>query len=173
MLLFSMMAITVVYIMFYGSMIASTANTDLQSSARLAMYTMARDIRWGRRIVPGYSGYTTSDSTIVLQVPSINAQEHVIDVTQEHDYIIYRLAGDGLERIVYPKTGVSFRNGGTRRVSGNVDTLVFKNTGSPLSTVGDLSAVKSVEIELKVSKPGRAGEVSEQLATTIELRNHS
>ncbi|MBN1527001.1 MAG: prepilin-type N-terminal cleavage/methylation domain-containing protein [Candidatus Omnitrophica bacterium] len=147
---------------------------DVYSNSRLAAEWMARDIRWAEQVVPTYGSYTTSDSCIVLMVPSIDASGDIM--ASCYDYIIYQLQGNDLHRIVQ-KDAQSSRQNENRVVAGQCSSLTLSSGGVTLSNIPNLSAVNTIEIflplnEQMISLTG-GGVKSAQLTptTVVRLRN--
>ena len=167
------MALTM-YISQQRNFLVGNEYIDIHQDARLAMDWLANDIRWGIAVESSYGGYSTSNSCIVLKVPSIDSSGDVVDINSDFDYIIYRLAGSNpasLKRRVYPKTGVSSRPSEDRLIAENIGSLTFSYGGTGLSSIGDLTTV--TEIESSLVTLGTVGDVnlSDRLETRVKLRN--
>ena len=85
------------YLVSRQSLEIGNASSEIHASARLAMDWMSKDIRWGKRIrasrLVGTQTYTTGDSELILEIPSIDANENIIDINTTFDYIIYHRDG--------------------------------------------------------------------------------
>lgn len=62
---------------------------QINQEARLVSDTLVHTIRSAVSIEPSYQSFTTSNDTLILKLPSINADEDAIDIENVFDYIIY------------------------------------------------------------------------------------
>lgn len=168
------MAASSLYIFYWRTIETGNAVLDIYSSSRIAMGWMAKDIRMASQIVPNHSSYTTSDSSIVLQVPAINATGSVI--ASHYDYIIYRLQSSNLYRII-EKDASSSRLNENRIVARYCSSLTFSSDGVTLSHIPNLSTVNTVAIYLPLNKMtislSGAGAAAASITPTtiVRLRN--
>lgn len=93
-----LLAAVSLYTMYWRTFVTDSAYLDVYSSSRIAVDHMVRDIRCAAQVVTNYGSYTTTDNTIVLQVPSIDNSNPPItinsitsDTNLYYDYIIYTL----------------------------------------------------------------------------------
>jgi len=159
---------------------------DVYANSRNAYGWLTKDIRCATQVVAQYPEtgspvYQTSDNAIVLKVPSIDASYNVIG--SQYDYIIYRLLGSDLYRIVIPySTGTtpSSRLPVNSAIGHYCSSLTFSSGGQTLSYIvnhGNLSTVNTVAIYLPINKTtislSGAGTVNESInpTTVIRLRN--
>ena len=170
-----------VYIGQQRNFIIGNSYLDIHQSARIAMDSMAKDLRWTKELVSSKGGYTTATSSprncIVLKVPSIDSSHNVID--GKFDYFVYRLNEGALERIVTDCDASSHRSYGIRTIAKNVDSIAFtwrdKNDLTPPPPI-PLDKVTAIDIALTLKKSVAAiasMDVSERLVTTVALRNTS
>ena len=57
---------------------ANRTYLDVYADARLAADWMAKDIKWATQVLPVWGGYTTSDNSLVLEVPAIDASGDIV-----------------------------------------------------------------------------------------------
>ncbi|MDP8248001.1 MAG: prepilin-type N-terminal cleavage/methylation domain-containing protein [Candidatus Tritonobacter lacicola] len=162
------------FISMQKNFIAGNSYIDIHRDARMAMDWLAKDIRWAIELEPSHGAYATSNNCIVLRVPSVDSAGNVIDVENDHDFIIFKLKAGSpteLERIVDAKDGVSGRIDEIRTVADNIDSLEFSYNGTELYSVGNFNAVTHLDIVLTTSTTVTGVELTDTLSTTTKLRN--
>jgi len=125
-------------------------------------------------LVPSQGGYVTTESCIVLKVPSIDDKGDIIDIENNFDYFVYRLNESDLERIVTNVDASSDRANGSSTVASNVDSLSFTFKDENNNTTGTPADAYGVDISLAVGKTAVAvagTRATERLATTVKFRN--
>ena len=170
-----------IYIFYWRTFIIGNDILDVYTNSRVAEMWMARDIRSAAQVVPSYSTYTTTDHSIVLQVPSVHPQTGDM-IPSHYDYIVYKLQGSDLYRIVIPDS-LSARTSGSRATAHYCASLLFSSedlashTIKPLSEIPNLSTINSIGMYLPLNKTtvtlggGATGTVSITPTTVIRLRN--
>lgn len=167
-------AILSLYIFSWRSFTMGDAILDVYANSRNAAGWLTRDIRCAAQIVPSHGSYTTTDSSIVLKVPSIDATGQTI--SSYYDYITYRLQGSNMYRIV-EKDALSSRQSENRIIARYCSSLTFSSGGVTLSNIGNLSTVNTVAIYLPINKAAislsGSGTVVEAIipTTIVRLRN--
>ena len=107
--------------------------------ARVALDDIDSFVRMADMLVSSQEGFTLGPQTLILQIPSINASSQIIPAT--FDYVVYRLNGANLDRILTPNA-LSSRTSGTKRLASRIVSLVFSyDNGNP-------SLVKNVTTNL-------------------------
>lgn len=155
------------------------AKADTIEDSRYPIAWITRDIKEAVQVVPGPitiggNSYSTSQSCLVLQVPSVDGDGVIIDIDNDFDYIVYRLNTElqnRLERIVDGKDGVSSRSDRTRLLADNVDSfaLSFLDAGgNPVSVYSD-SAVIDISLSSVITGVGRT--LQDEANTRAKLRN--
>lgn len=136
---------------------ASEAMSDIQTMATQATQVAASH---------SFSGttYTTSTSTLVLQLPSITSTGSI--VSGQYDYVTYYATGTSAYRIIDPGTG-SVRPSGTKRLSDTVTafTFTYGSSDPTLST----STMIDIQTQGTFKKVNAATHLHEQ----VYLRNSS
>ncbi len=163
-----------IYIGQQRNFLVGNSYINIHQDARMAMDWMAKDIRWGIELLPSHGAYSTSNSCVVLKIPSIDSAGDVIDIDNDHDYLIYKLNTSDpskLERTIDAKDGVSSRADETRTVAENISSLTFSYNGTGLSSVADLSTVTDIETALTTFTTVPPVSLSDRLNTTVMLRN--
>jgi len=150
--------------------------SDIHAEVRISMDYMKRDIMGATRMMNSYGGYTTTSSSIILEIPSVDVNGNVIDINNDFDYITYALnSGDPtqLDRII-DASASSSRADETQIFARNVDTLLFSSGGTVLSSIGDVSGLTQVDITLILLKavPGNSDPLQETLSSKVKLRNN-
>ncbi|MGD2295187.1 MAG: hypothetical protein PVF22_05060 [Candidatus Aminicenantes bacterium] len=155
------------------------ARSDILKDGRVTLSWLCRDIKESVRVVSGPvdiggTAYSTAPDSIVLQVPSIDADGLIIDVDTHFDYLVYRVNPDDtteLQRIVDGKDGVSYRLDGSRILAGNIDSLVLSYLDTDGGTVADYADSAVVDIALTTLKEGVQRTYQETITTRTKLRN--
>jgi hypothetical protein len=132
---------------------------------------ISKDCRIAIRVMDDHSGYTTTDNTLVLKVPSIDGSNNIIDVNNEFDYIIYRIQGGDLWKTVIPG-GSSLReafNGVLRR---SMQSLYITSYGTPLSGIPHKSSVTALTLRVTFTETVLGTEYKVEPGTTVKLMNY-
>ena len=170
------LAVFSLYILYSKTFKAGSTVLDTYSNSRIAIALISRDIRCAAQVESSHGAYTTTDSSVVLKVPSVDAAGNVISV--QYDEIIYRLQGVDLYRIAIP-SAASARPAENRAVAHNCGSLIFSSGGVTLSNIGsaNLSDINTVAVCLPINKMilslSGTGMVTESTipTTVIKLRN--
>ena len=142
--------------------------------ARYLSDTFSRDVRGAWSVAATYTDgqttYTTGDDTIVLELPSIDAQGNVIDVDNTHDAVVYHPDGDRdgvLIREVFPDA--SSNRASDHHIYGNaIGSSAF--TGMFASEPNALGA-HVIHYQFMVSQTELGVEISMPIAGSVRLRN--
>lgn len=167
-------AIIALYIFSWRSFTIGSALLDVYANSRNASGLLTRDIRNASQVVPSHGSYTTTDNSIVLMVPSIDASKAIISA--HYDYITYRLQNTDLYRIVEPDA-LSARQSENSIIARYCYSLTFSSGGTTLSNIANLSTVNTVAIYLPINKStislGGSGTGTESITptTVVRLRN--
>jgi len=169
-----LLAILTLYVFALRSFTTGDALLDVYANSRNAIGWMMKDIRCAKQVIASHGAYTTTDSSIVLMVPSIDSSGNVISPC--YDYITYRLQGSDMYRIV-EKDPASARLAENRIIAKYCSSLVFSSGGNTLSSIGNLSTINTVAIYLPLNKATislAGGNIINQSitpTTTVRLRN--
>jgi len=172
--LITALAILSLYIFSWRSFATGNVLLDVYLNSRNASGYLTQDIRCAAQVVQSHGSYTTTDNSIVLQVPAINSSGYAI--SPNCDYIIYRLQGSDLYRIV-EKDAASSRLNENRVIARYCTSLTFSSGGVTLSNIGDLSTINTVAIYLPINKStvstSGSGTENESInpTTIVKLRN--
>ena len=139
------------------------ATIETAGSARLTLDTIDRMAREANRVIQSHSfsgtAYTTGTTTLVLELPSVNAAGDVLPET--HDYVLFYATGTQAYRLLEAATG-SARPSGEKRLSESIVSLLFSfDTGNP----ADASRVDTT-----VST--ESGALLSQASTTLSERTY-
>lgn len=148
-IIIALSAVLSLYLFSWRSFSVGNTLLDVYSNSRNASGWLTRDIRCAAQVVSSHGSYTTTDNTIVLMVPSIDASNQIISA--HYDYIIYRLQGTDLYRIVQ-KDALSSRANSNGVIAHDCADLAFSSNGAGLSTIANLSTVNTVSIYLPINK---------------------
>lgn len=153
--------------------------SDILNNNRVTLTWLSRDIKEAVQVIPGPidingTSYSTSSESIVLRLPSIDADGIIIDIDNEFDYLVYQMDPDNstqIVRIVDGKDGVSSRVDGNRVLAENVSSLVLVFLDSNGVVVTDYSDTAIVDIGLTSLKKGVQRTYQETINTKTKLRN--
>lgn len=106
--------------------------------------------------------YTTSTSTLVLRLPSIDSSGDPIPST--YDYVAYYATGTSAYRLVDAGAG-SVRIPGSKQLSNAITTFTF--TYDNINT----ALVSSVGVDIATEKAAKREEVDTHVSQTVYLRN--
>ena len=154
--------------------INESARSDIVRDGRSVLLWMSRDIKEAIQVMSSYDTYSTTTNSLVLRVPSIDADGVILDIDTDFDYIVYQLnsiISSKLERIVIPKSGVSSRAVSNRVLANSVNSIVLKSDGTELSSVGDVLTIESIDIDLILRELRFDRTFEEPLNTMVKLRN--
>jgi prepilin-type N-terminal cleavage/methylation domain-containing protein len=117
------MTITIAYLSGYTTFNRELASSTVQSDAQSILDSMMLDVKNAMLIETGYSGYTTSESTLILRVPAIDNNNRIIysGTDMLYDIIIYDYTGTEIHKIVYANDASS------RHSRDGIDTILDKN----------------------------------------------
>jgi len=137
---------------------------------RHAVDIISKDCRTAIRIMDSYSGYTTSNTCLVLKVPSIDSMKNIININKNFDYIIYRSYNGDLWKIVIPGTGSS--RPAQNKIFERSESFNLSYNGSPVSSIAHKSTMPHVTITITVSQSIRGQVYSVTPGTTVKLMNY-
>lgn len=106
--------------------------------------------------------YTTSSTTLVLRLPSIDGSGGVI--SGSYDYVAFYASGTDAYRIV-SAAGGSVRTAGTKRLTTKLQMLGFTYD------TGNISDASAVTVNVRTQAVTRARTVQYQLIQQVYLRN--
>lgn len=152
--------------------INENARADVLEDSRAPLVWIARDVKSAVQVAASWGSYTTSENTLVLQVPSVDSSGLIIDVAADFDYIIYLVSNNRLQRIIDAKEGTSARVDGSRYLADNMTELrvtYFDDADNELSAGFDTAA--SVNVGLSTSLEGFQRTFQESLNSRFKLRN--
>lgn len=156
--------------------------SDILNNNRVTLTWLSRDIKEAVQVIPGpidINGtfYSTSSESIVLRLPSIDANGIIIDIDNEFDYLVYQMDPENstqIVRIVDGKDGISSRVDGNRVLAENVSSLVLvflDSDGMEILNPLDYSDTAIVDIGLTSLKKGVQRTYQETINTQTKLRN--
>jgi prepilin-type N-terminal cleavage/methylation domain-containing protein len=144
---------------------------DILESNRYPMAWLARDVKSATQVATSWTTYTTSASTLVLQIPSVDANGLIIDVTSQFDYVIYQLSNLKLQRIVDAGTG-SARADGSRYLATDVTGLALAFYDASDATLSsNFNTAASVRATLTANHKGFQRSFQGTLNSKFKLRN--
>ena len=173
---FMILALISLYVAGQRYFITGSAKADVLRDNRQVFNYISRDIKEAIQVLPSWDVYTTSSSCLVLQVPSLDSNDLIIDIYNELDYIVYRLNSEypnRLERIIDANDGISSRMDTTRVITTRVNSFQLSSGGVDFSAVSDFSQVSSVDVTLVTAKNFLGRTYQESLKIGVKLRNKS
>lgn len=155
--------------------------SDILNNNRVTLTWLSRDIKEAVQVIPGPididgTFYSTSSGSIVLRLPSIDADGIIIDIDNEFDYLVYQMDPDNstqIVRIVDGKDGVSSRVDGNRVLAENISSLVlvFLDSNGVVLDYSNTAITAIVDIGLTSLKKGVQRTYQETINTQTKLRN--
>ncbi len=153
--------------------------SDILNNNRVTLTWLSRDIKEAIQVIPGPidingTSYSTSSGTIVLRVPSIDADGIIIDIDTDFDYLVFQMNPEDttqIIRIVDGKDGVSSRVDGNRVLAENISSLELGFLDSYGVAVSDYSETAIVDIGLTSLRKGVQRTYQETVNTQTKLRN--
>lgn len=160
------LAIFTLYSNYENILGTQSALIDTAGSASAAVDDIQNSVLQADRVVASHSfagtSYTSTTTSIVLEVPSITAAGDI--VAGSHDYIIYYASSTALYRIVDAAAG-SYRQSATRSLSHTLDTLAFTYNSS------DFSMVSRVTVDITTEEVVKQKSSTAHLTQNMYLRN--
>lgn len=132
---------------------------------------ISKDCRMAVRVMDNYATYTTTDSSFILKVPSVDSPGNIIDVNNEFDYIIYRLEGADLWKIVIPGSK-SARSAQSSVFKKGINQFHLAFGGQPLSGIPHKSAITHITMWMGISDFVMGKEYKITPGTTVKLMNY-
>lgn len=163
--IFSILVFFLAYISGYHFQTYDNENAELNitNDARTALDDVDNYVRQAHRILSTYTTYTTGNTTLIVQIPSIDSSGQIIDST--YDIVVFYRSGSNFIRQVFPNTSSS-RSSATRNLAAGVTSLTFSynNTDYTQST----QVTTSITIQQQAGTQTRSITVSSQST----LRNY-
>ncbi len=149
-----------------------TLRGDVLENTRYPIAWMARDVQSATAVAASWSSCTTSESVLVLQLPSVGSDGLIIDKMLHSDYIIYRILNGRLQRVVDAKNGTSSRTDGNRNLSDHVVglTFAFTDENDAVLSTGFVAAA-SVRVTITDRQKGFLRDFEESQTSKFKLRN--
>lgn len=132
---------------------------------------ISKDCRIAIRVMDQYAGYTTTDSSLVLKVPSLDASGNILDINNEFDYIIYRIDNDDLWKTVIPGINSS-RPAYNDVFKESMESLYITCDGTPLSDIEHKSTITRFTLRASVVDTMLGEEYKITPGTTVKLMNY-
>ncbi len=153
--------------------------SDILNNNRVTLTWLSRDIKEAIQVIPGPidingTSYSTSSESIVLRVPSIDADGIIIDIDTDFDYLVFQMNPEEatqIIRIVDGKDGVSSRVDGSRVLAENISSFELGFLDSYGVAVSDYSETAIVDIGLTSLRKGVQRTYQETVNTQTKLRN--
>lgn len=138
---------------------------NVEGDTRGALDDIDNYVRSAYRVASNYQSYSTDQDTLILQIPSIDALNRVID--DSYDTVVFSLSNSSLVREIFPDPSSS-RVSSTKTITGNssVDALTFSYDN------GNYALVKQITILVTVSQKNGSYERSITISSKSSLRNY-
>ncbi len=164
--------LTTIMINMYKTYSIETTRSGLQLSSKSATGRIVKVAQQGLSIVSSQGSYTTTASSVIIQLASIDGTKTIIPAT--YDYIIYRLNPSNtseLQQITVAGVG-SARVSGTRSILSNVSSLALAYYDASGTSVGATYAnTKRFKLTIVTSETATRETVTNKYAEFITLRN--
>lgn len=152
---------------YYDSFRYLEATTSISQSTALFINAVGNSVRQASEIISSrtFSGnsYTTDDTTLILEIPSIDASANVI--TGTYDYMVFYLV-DGHIYWITEADAASSRNSSFQQISENISNLVLTYDSQ------DLSTATKVNISITAEKIYKDKLFESSLNQQVYLRNN-
>lgn len=132
---------------------------------------ISKDCRTAVRVMDSLGTYTTSNSCLVLKVPSIDTNGNIIDVNGDFDYIIYRISGGNLWKTVIPAV-ISSRASRNGILKKSIESLYMEENGTPMVSIAHKSTVTHFTFWVAVSENILGKNYRVNPGTTVKLMNY-
>ena len=132
---------------------------------------ISRDCRMAIRIMDYYTGYVTTNSCLVLKVPSIDMSGNIIDVNHKFDYIIYRINNGDLWKTVMPGPN-SARLAYDNVLKKSVESIYIARDGIGLSSITHKSSITHLTIWVSIVQTILGKDYRVNPGTTMKLMNY-
>ena len=138
------------FVSYYDSFNNLQASNLVSESTGIFINSISNVIRQASsvvssRVVSGNT-YTSDNTTIVLQVPSINSSSEVISGT--YDYMVFYLDADNIYWIVDADAS-SFRKSGSQIIGDNISYLSFTYNDAIITSSNKVDIVVTAQKEVK------------------------
>ena len=139
---------------------------NVGGDARSALDDIDNYVRSAYRIVLYYTSYSTDGDTLILQIPSIDSSNRVIEGA--YDTVVFSLSGSSLIREIFPDSSSS-RVSSTKTLTGNsdVDALLFS-----YSNMNNYSLANQITTSITVRQGDGNYERSLTISSKSSLRNY-
>jgi hypothetical protein len=159
------------YVFYQRGYSRGSAYLNTHADARLTMDWIVRDGRTCRRVIEAWGTFSTSDDTVIFEIPSIDVSGDIIPDT--YDHIIYNQNGNNIERIVDAQPS-SARADQTQTIARRCQTIFYTTAGAPLSGVANPAWLRGVEIAITTSEttgsPSGTADIPAQLVLNSAVR---
>ena len=144
---------------------SQVSQLDIGNDARFSLDDIDNFVRSARRVSVSYDIYSTGPQTLVLQLPSIDSSNKIIENT--YDYVVYYLSGQALVREIFPDA-ISDRESGIKTLTSYIDEDNFSFTYDN----ADYSLVKKITTLISIKKGQSGQQRSITLSSKSFLRNY-
>lgn len=150
------------------------SRNELQTSVRISSDRIASDIKKATAAVETYDIYSATanpDKVLILKVPSIDSNSHSIYTSGEiitFDYIIYKIEGSDLRKVVLP-SGSSSRSAENRIILSDISNFSFSY--QPTNPPTDWSLIDEIELTATLSRTVKNLNIDAPLVVSAKLRN--
>lgn len=132
---------------------------------------ISKDSRMAIRVMDEYAGYATTNSCLVLKVPSLDSSGNILDVNNEFDYIIYRIENGDLWKNVIPGANSS-RQAQDRMLKKNIESLHITSKDIPVSNIEQKEAITRITIWVSIAETVLGKKYRINPGTTVKLMNY-
>lgn len=155
-----------------GYFINQNAQADILEDTRYPMAWIARDVKTAVGVAATWGSYASSADALILQVPSVDANALIIDISAHFDYIVYHLSNGKLQRIYDGKAGVSARPDSSRYLGDNVTAVAvtYYDDDDTVLSSGFASAA-AVRLSIASTLKGFQRTYTENMNSKFKLRN--
>lgn len=147
----------------YEQAIATSSGSATLVMRELELYTLPANAFVLSRTFPGNATYTSTTTSLVLELPSIDASGYVIANT--YDYVAFYATGTKAYRVI-DKNALSSRTTGTKVLSSNISSLTFTYNNSVISNA------TTTTVDVQTQTTVRQQTYTDHRREQIRLRNY-
>ena len=147
----------------YDQALAQSSGSATALMREIELLTFPADAVLQTHTFPGGIIYTSSTTTLVLEIPSIDNSGNVIATM--HDYAAFYLVGTNAYRLL-DKSNSSSRTAGTKQFSSTISSLSFSYNNA------DFTKVSTTTVDIRTQVWVKQQILSDHRNEQLRLRNH-
>ena len=154
---------------------------DTNTSAKNVMDRVAKDVEEAVSVVASYGGNTTSNTCLILKLPTVDNSGIPTSITGQFDYVTYKINPSDstqLFRSLDVLNGTSQREGGADTtnivMARRVNSILFSYAGTNLSSVSSatIPTMKYINVQITTQGTTLGANQQSQVDSDLMLRNN-